>query len=134
MKVQNSAIHDYADKLNIPVIWPAKLDEESEINHLKRLKADLVVVVAYGKILPEKLLNTENLYFLNFHVPQIHRFPNFEKFNSLEVFNIYNIFDEENSYGSYFNYSETHYENIKKVIKIFVDSLRLSITLFGTWG
>ena len=59
----------------------------------------------------------ENLYFLNFHVPQIHRFPNFEKFNSLEVFNIYNIFDEENSYGSYFNYSETHYENIKKVIK-----------------
>ena len=59
----------------------------------------------------------ENLYFLNYHLPQIHRLPNFEKFNSLEVLNIYNIFDEENSNGSYFNYSETHYENIKTVIK-----------------
>ena len=59
----------------------------------------------------------ENLYFLNFHLPQIHRFPNFEKFTSLEVLNFYNIFDEENSYGSYFNYSEKYYQSIKKVIK-----------------
>ena len=73
LKVQNSAVHDYAEKLNIPVRCPIKLDEESEINHLKKLKPDLVVVVAYGKILPEKLLNIENLIFLNVHASLLPR-------------------------------------------------------------
>ena len=73
LKVQNSAVHDYAIKLNIPVRYPFKLDEENEINHLKRLKPDLVVVVAYGKILPEKLLNIENLSFLNVHASLLPR-------------------------------------------------------------
>ena len=73
LKVQNSAVHNYADKLNIPVRCPVKLDEESEINHLKKLKPDLVVVVAYGKILPEKLLNIENLSFLNVHASLLPR-------------------------------------------------------------
>ena len=73
LKVQNSAVHDYADKLNIPVRCPVTLDEKSEINHLKKLKPDLVVVVAYGKILPEKLLNIENLIFLNVHASLLPR-------------------------------------------------------------
>ena len=73
LKVQNSAVHDYAEKLNIPVRCPVKLDDESEINHLKELKPDLVVVVAYGKILPEKLLNIENLIFLNVHASLLPR-------------------------------------------------------------
>ncbi len=73
LKVQNSAVHDYADKLNISVRCPVKLDEESEINHLKKLKPDLVVVVAYGKILPEKLLNIKNLIFLNVHASLLPR-------------------------------------------------------------
>ena len=73
LKVQNSAVHDYADKLNIPVRCPVKLDEESEINHLKKLKPDLVVVVAYGKILPEKLLKIENIVFLNVHASLLPR-------------------------------------------------------------
>ena len=73
LKVQNSAVHDYAEKLNIPVRCPITLDEKSEINHLKKLKPDLVVVVAYGKILPEKLLNIENLIFLNVHASLLPR-------------------------------------------------------------
>jgi methionyl-tRNA formyltransferase len=73
LKVQNSAVHDYAEKLNISVRCPVKLDEESEINHLKKLKPDLVVVVAYGKILPEKLLNIKNLIFLNVHASLLPR-------------------------------------------------------------
>lgn len=73
LRVQNSAVHDYANKLNIPVRCPVKLDDESEINHLKKLKPDLVIVVAYGKILPEKLLNIENLSFLNVHASLLPR-------------------------------------------------------------
>ena len=73
LKVQNSAVHDYAEKLNIPVRCPIKLDEAREINHLKKLKPDLVVVVAYGKILPKKLLNINNLTFLNVHASLLPR-------------------------------------------------------------
>ena len=73
LKVQNSAVHDYAEQLNISVRCPVKLDEETEINHLKKLKPDLIVVVAYGKILPEKLLNIKNLIFLNVHASLLPR-------------------------------------------------------------
>ena len=73
LKVQNSAVHDYAKQLNISVRCPVKLDEETEINHLKKLKPDLIVVVAYGKILPEKLLNIKNLIFLNVHASLLPR-------------------------------------------------------------
>ena len=73
LKVQNSPVHDYADKLDIPVRCPVKLDEESEISHFKKLNPDLVVVVAYGKILPEKLLNIKNLIFLNVHASLLPR-------------------------------------------------------------
>ena len=73
LKVQKSSVHEFAEKLNISVRCPVKLDEESEINHLKKLKPDLVVVVAYGKIIPEKLLNIENLIFLNVHASLLPR-------------------------------------------------------------
>ena len=73
LKVQNSAVHDYANKLDIRVRCPIRLDDEREINHFKSLKPDLVVVVAYGKILPEKLLNIENLTFLNVHASLLPR-------------------------------------------------------------
>ena len=73
LKVQKSSVHEYAEKLNISVRCPVKLDEESEISHLKKLKPDLVVVVAYGKIIPEKLLNIENLIFLNVHASLLPR-------------------------------------------------------------
>ena len=43
LKVQNSAVHDYAEKLNIQVRCPVKLDEESEINHLKKNKSVMVM-------------------------------------------------------------------------------------------
>ena len=73
LKAQISAVHDYADKLNISVRCPVKLDEESEISHLKKLNPDIVVVVAYGKILPEKLLNIKNIIFLNVHASLLPR-------------------------------------------------------------
>ena len=73
LKIQNSPVHEYAEKLNIPVRCPVSLNEESEISHLKKIKPDIVVVVAYGKILPKKLLNIKNLIFLNAHASLLPR-------------------------------------------------------------
>ena len=65
-KIQNTPIHDLSNKLNLPVRCPITFDEE-EINHIKKLSPDLVIVVAYGKILPVKLLNLDKILFINVH-------------------------------------------------------------------
>jgi methionyl-tRNA formyltransferase len=65
-KIQNSPIHDFSNKLNLPVRCPIAFDEE-EINRIKKLNPDLVIVVAYGKILPAELLNLDKVLFINVH-------------------------------------------------------------------
>ena len=71
-KIQNSPIHNFSNKLNLPVRCPIAFDEE-EINHIKKLNPDLVIVVAYGKILPVKLLNLEKVLFINVHASLLPR-------------------------------------------------------------
>ena len=65
-KIINSPIHEYSKKLGIPVRNPVVFDDK-EIDHIEKLKSDLVIVVAYGKILPKKLLKLENILFINVH-------------------------------------------------------------------
>ena len=45
---------------------PEKLDEEF-IKEIKNIQPDLIIVVAYGKILPEKLLNIPKFKSINVH-------------------------------------------------------------------
>ena len=71
-KIQNSPIHDLSNKLNLPVRCPIAFDEE-EINHINKLNPDLVIVVAYGKILPNKLLNLDKVLFINVHASLLPR-------------------------------------------------------------
>ena len=65
-KIINSPIHEYSKKLGISIRNPSVFNDE-EINHIAKLKPDLVIVVAYGKILPKKLLNLKNILFVNVH-------------------------------------------------------------------
>ena len=71
-KIQNSPIHDFSNKLNLSVRCPVIFDEE-EINRIKKLNPDLVIVAAYGKILPAKLLNLDKLLFINVHASLLPR-------------------------------------------------------------
>ena len=66
-KFSQSEIFYFAEKLNIKVRSPVSLETSEEINHIKKLKPDLVVVAAYGKILPTKLLEIDKLSFINVH-------------------------------------------------------------------
>ena len=72
-KILNSPIHDYANNLKILVRHPTSLDQKDEIEHIKNLKPDIVVVVAYGKILPSSLLNLKNILFINVHASLLPR-------------------------------------------------------------
>ena len=60
-------VHKFSNDNNINVRHPTELNTEEEFNNLKQKKPDVVVVVAYGKILPSKFLNIKNINFINIH-------------------------------------------------------------------
>ena len=70
-KVSFSPVHDYSNKINIPIRHPSELDKQEEIEHIKKLKPDIVIVVAYGKIIPSKFLNLANTIFINIHASML---------------------------------------------------------------
>ena len=72
-KVNLSPIHKYSNKINIKVSHPENLNSEEEFKYLAKLKPDVVVVVAYGKILPSKILNLPDTIFLNIHASLLPR-------------------------------------------------------------
>ncbi len=66
-KIKNSPIHDCAEYYNLKVRCPVSLEANDELDHFIKLKPDLVIVVAYGKILPNKLLDLVKIPFINVH-------------------------------------------------------------------
>ena len=66
-KVISSPVHQCAEELKIPVRFPEDLKKENEYNYIKSLKPNIVVVVAYGKIIPKKILDLPNILFINIH-------------------------------------------------------------------
>lgn len=66
LKLQASAVKDYALKHNIPVLQPEKLKNEAFISELKNLNADIQVVVAF-RMLPEVVWNMAPLGTINLH-------------------------------------------------------------------
>ena len=71
-KIQISAIHKFSNKLDIPVRHPISFDA-NELDHIKKLKIDIAIVVAYGKILPAYLLNIDKTLFINVHASLLPR-------------------------------------------------------------
>ena len=67
MKLAASPVKDIAEKAGIPVFQPVKMRDGTALEALKSLSPDLVVVVAYGRILPDELLAVPNLGTINIH-------------------------------------------------------------------
>jgi methionyl-tRNA formyltransferase len=57
----------WAEQNNIPVIQPESLKTSEIENQLKSFDCDLFVVIAYGKIIPENILNIPKYKSLNIH-------------------------------------------------------------------
>ena len=66
-RIALSPVHEYSNKINVPVRHPLTLDVQVEFDHIKKIKPDIVVVVAYGKILPSRFLDLKNIMFINIH-------------------------------------------------------------------
>ena len=71
-KLVESKIEITAKKFGLPVRTPKALDEK-EYNFLNSIKPDLVVVVAFGKIIPKRFLNIPKFGFINVHASLLPR-------------------------------------------------------------
>jgi methionyl-tRNA formyltransferase len=66
-RVSAAPVKARAEALGIPVWQPEKLRDEAFLSDVRALGADLGVVAAYGKILPESLLQIPRLGMINVH-------------------------------------------------------------------
>ena len=67
LRLTPSPVKILAAQLNLPVLQPLKARDEEFIGKLRALKPDLMVVVAYGQILPQSLLDLPPFGCLNVH-------------------------------------------------------------------
>ena len=72
MRIEKSDVHQIADKNNIEVFYPSTIDD-TVIQQVKSLEPDLIIVIAYGIILPSSFLNIPKYGCINIHVSLLPR-------------------------------------------------------------
>ena len=72
MRIEESEVHQIAKKNNIEVYYPSTIDD-IVIEQTKSLEPDLIIVVAYGIILPTSFLNIPKYGCINIHVSLLPR-------------------------------------------------------------
>ncbi len=65
--MQFTPVKEKAVEYDIPVYQPLKVREPEVVEEMKQLKPDVIVVVAFGQILPETILNLPPLGCINVH-------------------------------------------------------------------
>ena len=67
MEMSFSPVKELALEHNLPVYQPAKMRDGEAYNIIKSLEPDILVVVAYGKILPDDILAIPKFGAVNVH-------------------------------------------------------------------
>lgn len=60
-------VKEFALKYNIPVLQSEKIRDQAAITGIRDLKPDIIVVIAYGKILPKAVLDIPLIGCINVH-------------------------------------------------------------------
>lgn len=74
MKLAQSPVKEYALSVGLPVYQPETFKDDAAYEELKALQPDLIVVVAYGKILSQRVLDIPPKGCINMHasiLPQL---------------------------------------------------------------
>ena len=66
-KINISPVHKCAENLNLIVRNPTTLNSQEEFDFIKKLDPDIVLVVAYGQLIPKNFLNIPKKGFINIH-------------------------------------------------------------------
>ncbi|WP_439271743.1 methionyl-tRNA formyltransferase [Pseudochrobactrum sp. HB0163] len=73
LELTKSPVHEKAEEFGIPVFTPKSLKSEEEQQIFRDLKADVAVVVAYGLLLPQAILDAPALGCYNGHASLLPR-------------------------------------------------------------
>ena len=73
LDLQKSPVHQAAELLGIPVLTPLNFKDEADREQFRSFRADVAVVVAYGLLLPEAILNGTRLGCYNGHASLLPR-------------------------------------------------------------
>ena len=100
-KILKSPIHLLSEKYNLIIKTPINIKNEE--NFLKKQKIDLGIVVAYGQMIPENILNICKFGFINIHASLLPKYRgaapiqraliNLEKFTGISFMKINNQLD-----------------------------------------
>lgn len=74
MKLEMSEVKKVALEAGLPVFQPATFKDDAVVEELRTLQPDVIAVVAYGKILPQRVLDIPRLGCVNIHasvLPQL---------------------------------------------------------------
>lgn len=74
MKLAPSPVKEVALAANLPVFQPENFREEETVEALRALKPDICAVVAYGRILPQKVLDIPTFGCINIHASVLPRY------------------------------------------------------------
>ena len=72
-KIIPSRVETFAKEHSLNLRTPDSLDNDKEYNYLKKLEPDIVIVIAYGKIIPKRFLNLSKHGFINVHASLLPR-------------------------------------------------------------
>lgn len=73
LKLQPSAVKELATAASLPVLQPEKARDPAFLEQLRALQPDLIVVAAYGQLLPQMLLDIPPHGCLNVHASLLPR-------------------------------------------------------------
>lgn len=73
-KVADAPVKARAAAAGVPILQPARLKDPDFVAGFQSLRADLGVVAAYGRILPEALIATPRLGMINVHASLLPRY------------------------------------------------------------
>lgn len=66
-EVASSAVKVAALELNLAIYQPAKIKSDDSFEYFRSLAPDAVVIIAYGQIIPQRLLEIPRLGWINLH-------------------------------------------------------------------
>ena len=67
MAITNSPIINYAQSKGLNFNYPNNLKDESEVLKIKELNPDIIIVIAYGLIIPRSILEIPKIGCFNLH-------------------------------------------------------------------
>jgi methionyl-tRNA formyltransferase len=73
MKLTSPPVKVVAQELGLPVYQPEKIRDPEAVERLRSLSPDLLIVVAYGQIIPRSVLDIPKLGALNVHASLLPR-------------------------------------------------------------